>query len=82
MDEHSLHLYNVLTEYREHLKDIEAPEQIRAVVDSVMASLTHEEYADEDELELLATYIEDFDGDNPESESVLDVIREYEENAA
>lgn len=82
MDEHSLNLFNVLNEYREHLKDIEAPEQIRSVVDSVLASLTQEEYADEDELELLATYIEDFDGDNPESESVLDVIREYEENAA
>lgn len=82
MDEHSLHLYNVLTEYREHLKDIEAPEQIRTVVDSVLSSLTHEEYADEDELELLASYVEEFDGDNPESESVLDVIREYEENAA
>lgn len=82
MDEHSLNLFNVLNEYREHLKDIEAPEQIRSVVDSVLASLTNEEYADEDELELLATYVEDFDGDNPESESVLEVIREYEENAA
>lgn len=82
MDEHSLHLYNVLTEYREHLKDIEAPEHIRTVVDSVLSSLTHEEYADEDELELLSSYVEEFDGDNPESESVLDVIREYEENAA
>jgi|GEM_PF-6405991 endonuclease III len=82
MDEHSLHLYNVLTEYREHLKDMEAPEHFRALVDSVLSSLTHEEYADEDELELLASYVEEFDGDNQESEAVLDVIREYEENAA
>ena len=82
MDEHSQHLFNVLSEYREHLKDIDAPEQIRTTVDSVLSSLTHEEYADEDELELLSSYVEEFDGDNPESESVLDVIREYEENAA
>jgi hypothetical protein len=82
MEEHGRHLYNVLTEYREHLEDIEAPEHIQAAVDSVLASLANEEYADEDELELIASYIEDLDSDNPEAESVLDVIREYEENAA
>lgn len=82
MEDHSLHLYNVLSEYREHLKDVDAPEHILVTVDSVLSSLAHEEYADEDELELLASYVEEFDGDNPESEAVLDVIREYEENAA
>lgn len=82
MDEHSLHLYNVLTEYRDHLKDADAPDHIQAAVDSVIATLTGEEYADEDELELIASYVEEFDSDNPESEALLDVIREYEENAA
>lgn len=82
MDEQSLQLYNVLSEYREHLKDIEAPEHIQLVVDNVLAALTNEEFADEDELELIASYVEDFDSDNPESETLLEIIREYEENAA
>lgn len=82
MDEHSLQLYNVLYEYREHLKDIEAPDHIQLVVDNVLSALTNEENADEDELELIASYVEEFDSENPESESLLDIIREYEENAA
>lgn len=82
MDEHSLQLYNVLSEYRERLKDIEAPEHVQTVVDNVLSALTSEEFADEDELELIATYVEDFDSDNPESEALLEIIREYEENAA
>lgn len=82
MNDQSLQLYNVLSEYREHLKDSEAPEHVQSAVDSVLSALTNDEYADEDELELIASYVEDFDSDIPESEALLDVIRDYEENAA
>jgi len=66
-------------EYRGHLEEVEHPEDIQNVIDSVLAALTNEDSIDPDELELIAAYIEDFDQGYSDYEELMETIKDYQE---
>ncbi|OGP21926.1 MAG: hypothetical protein A2054_04450 [Deltaproteobacteria bacterium GWA2_55_10] len=79
MNEQNVELYDMLAEYRGHLEEVEHPEDIQNVIDSVLAALTNEDSIDPDELELIAAYIEDFDQGYSDYEELMETIKDYQE---
>ncbi|HBG47755.1 MAG TPA: hypothetical protein DDW94_12325 [Deltaproteobacteria bacterium] len=79
MNEDTVELYDLLSDYRGHLEQIEHPEDVQYVLDNVLNAITNDESIDPDELEIIAAYVEDFDQGYHEYEELLDTIREYQE---
>lgn len=79
MDRQSEDFYRLMLRYREYLAGINGPKTVLDAVERIISALSREKTMDPDDLELLRSYVEDMDTSNPDYETVLETIREYEE---
>lgn len=79
MDRQSEAFYQLMLRYREYLGGINAPRTVREALERIISALSREKAMDPIDLELLRSFVEDMDTDNPDYETVLETLREYEE---
>lgn len=79
MNEDNMQLFDALTEYRSRLDEIDHPDEVESALENILNVLTHDEAADPDELEIVAEFVKDFDLTYPESEELLDILKEHQE---
>lgn len=78
MDDNIEQLYELLVDYRERRHYIETPDEVKSALEEVLNALSTEDIADEEELEIIADFIENNDMIASDAEEILDTIREYE----
>lgn len=79
MDRQSEDFYKLLLHYREYIEGINGPKTVRDAVERMIDTLSRERPMDPEDLELLRSFVEDMDTANPDYETVLESIREYED---
>lgn len=79
MDRQSEDFYKLLLRYREYIEGINGPKTVRDAVERMIDTLSRERPMDPEDLDLLRSFVEDMDTANPDYETVLESIREYED---
>lgn len=79
MNEENVELFDALTEYKDRLEDIDHPDEVESVLENILNAISHDETIDPDELEVVADFVRDFDLAYPESDELLDIIKEHQE---
>lgn len=79
MDRQSETFYQLMVRYRDYLGAVNAPMTVRDATERIISALSREKQMDPVDLELVRSFVEDMDTGNPEYETVLETLKEYEE---
>lgn len=79
MDRQSEVFYQLMLRYKDYLDNINAPKTIKEAVERIVSALSREKAMEPVDLELVRSFVEDMDTGNPEYETVLETLRDYEE---
>lgn len=79
MDEQSTALYGALFRYRRRLEGINAPASVKSSLENLLSSLSSERPVEPMDLELVRSYAEDMDTENPDYEGMIETLKDYEE---
>lgn len=79
MDEQSTALYGVLLRYKGRLEGINAPASVKSSLEDLLSALLKERPLDPADLEIVRSYVEDMDTENPDYQSMLETLKDYRE---
>lgn len=78
MDEQSKALYGALFRYKGRLGTINAPASVKSSLENLLSALSQNRPVEPVDLEIVRSYVEDMDTENPDYQAVLDTLKDYE----
>lgn len=79
MDEQSKELKELLTYYRGYLGNINAPRPVLEAAERIITDLDGERPVEPSRLQMVRSFIENHDTANPDYESMVETLKDYEE---